>query len=348
MLKGVSLLVVLLFVSISMPEVEAADGRNEHGKYYWSIGGSVANLQVAETSAQWSVRYSDDVVDQNEFWGEIRMDQQELTTQPYEYPSIPRDTVGYVRLFVQPELPQQPAGYSGGLRRWDMRLIFVVHAPDAHNLPYDLGGFTTRYLSPYTTDYQIRQINPSDGWEDELGGVNAAAVRERPLAEEWMEDVFGYAVGQTISHPEVDLALDMIRTWEESHDDRPSWNGGPYDNIGGRHNVFYTQDDDSYDGRYMVFWDKITLQIPDDEGIPQDGWLKVGIDGLTAGYDSHEVDYWDTSWTINIDVTDDLEDAPPSGGGGGGGGGWLIPMSSPEHPYGCAAESYEEKDNLTH
>lgn len=344
LLQGVSILVVLLLVTVSIPNAEAsASGRNEHGKYYWNVN-STADLQIEEESAQWSVKNSDEVVDHYEFWGEIRMSQQPLYAEPHISGDLyERDDLGYVRLFVQPELPQQPSGFSCGLRRWDLRLIFVVHAPDAHGLPYDLDGFSTRYMT--SVGHEIQQIETGSGWEDELGGVNSAAERTDSLAMAWMEDVFDYAVGQTIQHDEVDLAINMIRTWQDHDSSRPNWNGN-YNHHAGRHRVYFDEDDDSYDGRYMAFWDKITLQIPGDgDGIPQESFLNIGIDGYAAGYEYHDIDFTHTSWHLNIDVTDDLEDAPPSGGGGGGGGS-LIPLGEPGYEIINSAEVYREKDNF--
>ncbi|MFW5907626.1 MAG: hypothetical protein ACOCTR_04610 [Candidatus Natronoplasma sp.] len=311
------LAVLCLVIGVLVPGAQAYDGINEDGKYYWNAH-TIVYTQVHEDSAKWSIRNSDGVVDDGEHWGEIRFNQNPLYAEPY---GLERDIVGHVRPYVQASLPVEPAGQTGK-RVWPILVTFVVYQPNG-SYGYDLGGFSAQYTTKL--GHEIRQMD-GNAWEFEIGGTNAQAPNDDSKAEAYFENIYEYAVGKTIDHDEVQLAIDMIRTWAED-DEPPEWYA-EHDHQAERLKVEYTEDEDTYDGRYMTFWEKIDLLIPEegDSGNPEESLLNIKVYGWAEDYNCH-IDYDNTEaeWTLDIDVTDELEDGSSGGGGGGGGGTDPIP-----------------------
>lgn len=332
LLKPITAVVtVFLITALLSPGAQAYDGRQEDGKLYWEQWG-VAPLQLHEDYARWSVEYSDGVVDDTEHWGEIRFDTKTLSAEPINS-NQGRQIIGSVRPFVYPNLPTEPSGETG-MRTWPILITFVVWQDGDVNYEYDLGGFSAQY----TTKEEGHEIKQQDGnaWNIEIGGTNAKAPTESSNAEAYFQNIYDYAIGKTINHDEVNLALNMIRTWYESDDEEPGWSQGN-DWQAERQKVEYTEDEDTFNGRYMTFWEKIELLIPEDgySGDPEDSSLEIAVDGFSDWPNSaHAIDYdaTDCEWNIEITVTDVLEDGSSGGGGGGGGGTDPIPTGS--DPFG--------------
>ncbi len=326
MLQGIGILAVICLVVGGMPGARAYDGINEDDKYYWDAH-TVAHLQVNEEGSILSFRDSDAIIDgydPHKDWGEIRFDQKSLYANPLDWEND-RELIGHVRPYIHVYKPYEASRANDLV--FPMLITYIVHQPGDY-YAYDLGGFTTRYSTH--TNHRVRQMD-GDAFPFELGGTNANAPGVSAGLEDYMENMYEYGVGRTLGMTggtEIQAALNMVRTWNEGNEDPPDWSQD-HDYIAEREKIEYSEDDDSYDGRYMTFWEKIDLAVPTDPNgpTPEESTLKIQVDGFAAGYAGHMQDYTDTEWTINIHVTDDLEDgssssgsfpSPPPGGGGTG------------------------------
>jgi len=312
MLQGIGILAIIGLVVAGIPGAEAYDGIQGDGKYFWNAI-DTAFIQNHEEHSVWSVKYSDAIVDgygDEKDWGEIRFDQRNIYAEPI---GQEREIVGHVEPYVHLGLPTQAPGQTD-YYTWEMLITFVVWQTTASYV-YTLDGFATQYTT--TLSHEIDQVD--EGYEFEIGGTNAQAPSESAEAQDYLENVYDYGLSKAINHDEIGLAIDMIRTYAEGQNE-PSWEQ-ENDHRAGREKIEYNEEDDTYAGRYMVFWEQITLVGPDNP--PEDTFLRIEVDGFATEGTAHIIDFQSSlaSWELDISVTDELEDGN-GGGGGGGGGGW--------------------------
>ncbi|MEF8873601.1 MAG: hypothetical protein V5A88_02895 [Candidatus Thermoplasmatota archaeon] len=301
-----------------------ADGIQENGLPYWEVEDpSDFTLQVHEDYGRWSVKGADTVIDDTTLWGEIRLPSQELTADPPD--GEPRGFIGWIEPTVHFSLPTSgdPGEPQDGDRPWEVRVTFTVWGTDNHEendtFDYNLGGFCSQYIGSYDQNI-IRQPEENNYLDFEIGGTNVKNAKDvSPSAKDMAEPVYDYTMGKLINQDEIELAVDMARTYAEESDEEPAWKIHE-DWKAERWEVKYAYKDlGDDDQRIMTFWEQFDYVIPaDDDGSPKESVFRVDADGWACPGEGnewvggHAVDYTDDEpqWKFTIESTDNLQDRP--------------------------------------